>query len=256
MRIGVLLSTVMRLFSLVCGVALLVSAAAAHGDEPPPPDARALYEKGQTEFALGNFLDAAHQFEAAYRAAPQRQLLLYNIGQAYRAQYDLDHDPANLRRARAVYRSFADLTHDETARADARRQEQAVDAELRNAEQQAASARALKTPATFETTPPPVSQPTPPPVARTPPAVDKTPPPVDRTPSLVEVHTPELPPPAEPILARPPVEERTPVYRRWWLWTAVGVVLAGAAIATVVALGAPGGAAQPSSVGGNYMPAF
>ncbi|HEX6241775.1 MAG TPA: PEGA domain-containing protein [Polyangiales bacterium] len=35
-----------------------------------------------------------------------------------------------------------------------------------------------------------------------------------------------------------PRSERTPVYKRWWLWTIVGVVVAGAVTGTVVALNA------------------
>jgi hypothetical protein len=55
----------------------------------------------------------------------------------------------------------------------------------------------------------------------------------------VELAPPRLPTPAEVAAGRagdrpavdatPPPADRTPVWRRWWLWTAVGVAIAGTA---------------------------
>lgn len=78
----------------------------------------------------------------------------------------------------------------------------------------------------------PTPKPTPPP-ASTPP---------DAPPSAIE------PPPAH-VTAPPEAEEEgTPVYKSWWLWTAVGVVVAGGVAAAVIVAtqsGGPGG--EPSN---------
>jgi tetratricopeptide (TPR) repeat protein len=48
-----------------------------------------------------------------------------------------------------------------------------------------------------------------------------------------------LQPQAPAIVAtQPPEPRRTPVYKKWWLWTAVGVVVAGAAVGLGVGLSA------------------
>lgn len=61
---------------------------------------------------------------------------------------------------------------------------------------------------------------------------------------------PEPPESATPLSDAPPQDERPPVYKRWWLWTVVGVVVAGAAVGTVLALRtsreSPGYAAVPA----------
>jgi hypothetical protein len=53
-------------------------------------------------------------------------------------------------------------------------------------------------------------------------------------PQAVPAAEPTQAPPAAPLEA--PRSERTPVYKRWWLWTVVGVVVAGAAVGTALAL--------------------
>jgi tetratricopeptide (TPR) repeat protein len=49
---------------------------------------------------------------------------------------------------------------------------------------------------------------------------------------------PLLPPvaPAAPAAPAPPPPEHTPVYKKWWLWTVVGVVVAGGAVGLGVGL--------------------
>ena len=44
------------------------------------------------------------------------------------------------------------------------------------------------------------------------------------------------PPPVAPTLTATAPPRRAPVYRRWWLWTAVGVVVAGAGVGLAVGL--------------------
>ena len=47
---------------------------------------------------------------------------------------------------------------------------------------------------------------------------------------------PEARPVSTAITATAPIEPRTPVYKKWWLWTAVGVVAAGAATAIALSI--------------------
>jgi tetratricopeptide (TPR) repeat protein len=71
----------------------------------------------------------------------------------------------------------------------------------------------------------------PPPAAAPPPAVV--------TPAPAVAPAPVLPPPA-------PVAEKQPLYKKWWLWTAVGAVAAGAAVGIAVAATTPRDAAIPA----------
>lgn len=64
-----------------------------------------------------------------------------------------------------------------------------------------------------------------------PPPVAPVPPPPAAKPDL-EVHQAPSQPATSPA---PPMEEETPVYKKWWLWTAVGVVAAGAITGIVLA---------------------
>ena len=50
--------------------------------------------------------------------------------------------------------------------------------------------------------------------------------------------------------APPPESDTTPVYKKWWLWTAVSVAVAGVVTGLAVGLTRPGGA--PDTPGGNY----
>jgi hypothetical protein len=56
----------------------------------------------------------------------------------------------------------------------------------------------------------------------------------------------ESPPPAVVVTAPPPSKKK-PLYRRWWLWTTVGV--GAAAVATAIALGVTLGGAQSGNEG-------
>jgi hypothetical protein len=94
--------------------------------DPVPVDsaatarAKELYRKGEMAFQIGNFNEAAQKFQESYAEAPVPKLL-WNIAQALRRQYELDHDLMKLRRAAAVLRNFRGATGDneELARAEA-----------------------------------------------------------------------------------------------------------------------------------------
>ncbi len=193
--------------------ALTLLSAVARADDAE--EARRLYHEGETAFGMGRFLDAAAAFERAYTLSHKSQLL-WNIAQAYRRQYDDDHDLGRLRHAIALYRNFIDLAPP-AERRDGTQALAAAEAELRARE--AAPAVPARSPV-----PTNGAKPTAPGslVEAKPPAATTV------TPTGVDAAESEEKKPA------------APVYKKWWLWTIVGVVAAGGAAAgTAVALGQP-----------------
>jgi tetratricopeptide (TPR) repeat protein len=94
---------------------LLMGAQTGRADQD---HARQLFREGSTAFDAGRFREAAVAFEAAYQES-KRPKLLWNLATAYRKQYDLDHDIANLRRAKAVFHNYVDLADPGGDRAEA-----------------------------------------------------------------------------------------------------------------------------------------
>jgi hypothetical protein len=94
---------------------MLVGAQTGRADQD---HARQLFRDGSAAFDAGRFREAAVAFEAAYQES-KRPKLLWNLATAYHKQYDLDHDPANLRRAKAVFHNYVDLADPGGDRAEA-----------------------------------------------------------------------------------------------------------------------------------------
>lgn len=77
-----------------------------------------------------------------------------------------------------------------------------------------------------------------PPAATTPAPAPTPPPPTTAT----------APPSNQALVASPaPPAERKPLYKQWWLWTAVGVVVAGGAVGLAVAFTTPHNASGPAN---------
>jgi hypothetical protein len=93
----------MRALVLVVLVGLVASTAQA--------DDRKLAEKyfraGERAYQAQNFEAAAHDFEAAYKAAPLPEIA-FSAAQAYRRQYRVDAQPEYVARAVALYRIYLD----------------------------------------------------------------------------------------------------------------------------------------------------
>lgn len=104
--------------------------AEAPSDAAAEAEAQRLFEEGSQAYNLGNFEAAIERFEAAYNLS-HASALLYNIGQAYSKRYEVDPDPAFLRKARVLYLNFAKINEaaGEDAR-DARDRVAAIDARL------------------------------------------------------------------------------------------------------------------------------
>jgi tetratricopeptide (TPR) repeat protein len=190
------------------GVALLTAAvvltvlapAAAHADPARLREARAHYEQAVADYNLDEYAPALAEFREAYRIKPDPSFL-FNIAQCHRK---LGQNEAALDYYRKYLRNLPDAPN----RADVER----IVAELHTKEtapQPDATPRPMPTPA-------PVVTPTPAPVPRL-----EAPTPA---PEASLIATPAAPPPPS-----------SPIYKRWWFWTGVGVIVVSAAVIGVVA---------------------
>lgn len=103
---------------------------AAGAEVSPEAEARRLFAEGSEAYNLGKFDVAIARFEAAYELS-HATALLYNLGQAYSKRYEVDPDPAHLRKARVLYLNFATISEAAGEDAlDARRRAEAIDAKL------------------------------------------------------------------------------------------------------------------------------
>jgi tetratricopeptide (TPR) repeat protein len=167
-------------------------------------EAREHYQSATAHFAVGEFGDAANEYQAAYKLKPD-PALLYNAAQSYR----LANNPE---RALILYKNYLQLYPNEANADEVRKQ---ID-KLKEAI--AAADRAKTSPPTGTTEPKQLpatsaSTPEPTPATKQPVAVATTTTPENQ--AVVERH-------------------ETPIYKRWWLWTIVGVVVAGGVITAAV----------------------
>ena len=165
------------------------------------PDDRALarshFRQGEAYQAAGAYDQALAEYQTAYRLTPL-PALLFNMGQASRLL-------GNKEAALDFYRRYLDAAPTGPGSDEARDHVAQLVVELREDK--------LRLPMPEVTTPAPA------PPEPTPPVVAPTPAPI--------ISTPDVAPAV--VLAAPP--RPTPIYRRWWLWTAVG------GVAVAVALG-------------------
>jgi len=188
--------------ALVALVAMLGGPAAAAEDGK---SARQLYDEATAAFGLGRYADAAAKYEAAFSVRPD-PALLYNAAQSYRLA-------GNKARALELYRNYVHLYPDRPNTADARNHI-------------AALSRALQdepAPAPGAGTPAPLPMPAAPPVTAAPVSAP--------APALATT----APAPVLVAAAGPGAEEQPSLVRRPWFWVAVGAVLAGGALAVVLA---------------------
>jgi tetratricopeptide (TPR) repeat protein len=196
---------VSRALILSC-IFLLVPAAARAEADDKHADAKVHYDKGTTLYDLGQYKEAAREFEEAFKIVSD-PALLFNIGQAYR----LGNEPASALRA---YRGFLRRFPNAKNRA-------VIENHIAALQKLVEEQKRVATSPPTETIPP-GTQPR------------ESVPPVPVAPQSAVVAAAPLPPPA------------TPVYKKWWLWTIVGVAAAGVGVGLGVGLTAQHGVAIPS----------
>lgn len=196
---------------LACLV-LLLSSANLWAAEPAGDEAKARVRKATGEYNLGQYIEAARDYEAAYLETLDANLL-FNVGQAYRLAGETD-------KAITAYRSYLRSNPPSDRRSLA-------ESKLRELEEKRASA------------PVPPSMPTTPALAPTPVVTPSPPAPV--APSITPDESPRAlaaPPRGEPsALVTEPVSEPPKsgaFYTRWPFWVLTGVVVAGGVVAAVV----------------------
>jgi len=184
-------------------VLLLASATAVAAD-----DAKAHYQKATAHFAVGEYHEAAVEYEEAFKLK-QDPAILFNAAQSFRLAGDNQ-------KALLLYNNIIKLYPSTQYAKDSKERIEKLS--------QATTAPPAAAPAPVTPIPPPA-----PVVVAPPPAIE----PATSTPGASATVVSSAPPPSAP--------ESHPVYTRWWFWTAVGVVAAGAAI-TAIAVSSGGSA--------------
>ena len=194
-------------------LSLLLVVGAARADRIN--EARALFEKAKTHFAVGEFSDAGENYLKAYKAKPD-PAFLYNAAQSFRLA-------GNNEKALILYKNYIQFYPDVTNSDDVRNQITKLKEAL------AASEKARSSPPTDTTQPQPMP-PEPTVAPRSSESANAPTPPTSARPDLMSKT--EL---------KPHHERSTPIYKKWWLWTIVGVVVAGGAVAAAVVATQPSG---------------
>jgi tetratricopeptide (TPR) repeat protein len=184
---------------LALGLSLCAPRSAVAAD----PSARTYAERAKVHYALGEFIDAAKEYQEAYRLQ-QDPAFLYNAAQSLRLAGENE-------RALVLYRNYIQFYPDEPNVAEVRAQI----AKLRQAIAAAPASRNAPPAKTAAEPPPPA------PAATSEPAPS------------VERPRPAAPSATLVATAPPPPRNKKPLYKQWWPWTIAAVVLAGGAAAAV-----------------------
>jgi tetratricopeptide (TPR) repeat protein len=203
--------------ALLVAALVNLSAPARAEDHAADREARAQFQRAESSFNLGKFEEALAAYEAAYKAKPLSGFL-FNIAQCQR---NLGHHE----RALFFYRRYLALEPESPNRA-------LVEGLIGEEEKKMAA-----------TEPPSPTAPAADPAVTPPAPPAAAPSPTPAAPAAVSPPPPDLNAPAPSATSSPmmiadaprmtPVETSPPIYRRWWFWTAVGAVVAGAVITTV-----------------------
>ena len=212
--------------ALVVGL-ILLSGGVARADDPDAEAARQHYKAATGHFAVGEFSDAAAEYEAAFKLH-QDPALLFNAAQARRLA-------GENQKALVLYKNFLHLYPSSPNIPVVREQIDKLQ------EVVAAEAKAKTSPPTNTVEPRPdqaqqQQQP--------PPATTTTPPPA----TAANTET-------------PPSNEKPPIWKKWWFWTAVGVVVVAAVVIPIAVIESqpawnnlppqgPGAPAARASIGG------
>jgi len=191
---------------LACFSLVLLVASMAHAEGEDVAAAREHYRRGNKAYDLGRYHEAAQEYEQAYEAKDD-PALLFNVAQAYRLAEDYKNA---LRAYRAFLRRMPRAPNREEVEARIADLQKLIDQQTRTKEA------------------PPEGPMAPQPNLQKAPAPAPTPTPTPKN----EVVKAEAPKPAQPQ------RETPPLYKRWWLWAAVGgVVVVGVALGVGLGVG-------------------
>jgi tetratricopeptide (TPR) repeat protein len=248
----------------------LAGASRVHAGEPPSSpkqQAKAHFVSGESHYNLNEFAEALREFKEGYRVYPD-PVFLFNLGQCER---QLDHPEEAIK----FYRSFLREQPKAPNRPDVLRKIDELEAALKTKEAEADKASAPLQPATVAHPAPLV--PIPAPDLAPPAGAAKGPagPPATAERNVATPPPSESVPPAQTLPATPPVTPEaventqnaidlssspapesqaeaggSPLYKRWWVWTAAAVVVAGAGVG-IYAATSGGGPGVPASVLGS-----
>jgi tetratricopeptide (TPR) repeat protein len=191
-----------------------VLAGVARGDEPArspghAAEARELARTGIRLYEIGEYDDAIAQFKKSYAADPN-PMILFNLAQAYRFKRDWTQ-------AQRMYENYLRLMPHPPNRAVV--QALIVEMKKKADEEELVDGHGK---AARDNTPVIIM-----------PAPDTTPQPVTPTPVPAPV---VVAPDATKLIVVVPPPPRRPIYKRWWLWTAVGAGVAAVAVGLGVGL--------------------
>jgi hypothetical protein len=202
--------------SVLLFAALLMLSSVARADDAA--DAKMHYQKATAHYAVGEYREAAAEYEAAYKAK-QDPALLYNAAQSHRLANDNQ-------KALLLYRNIVKLYPTSKYAAEAKD-------------------RIEKLEQAIATTQSPPNQPAPVELGKTPPA--GAPPavtpvqPISPAAPATSAPPPSAPPPTDSASATvtatapAPASAGTPIYTKWWFWTIVGAAVVGGTVAIIAA---------------------
>jgi len=212
------------LFAGIAGL-LLIALPVRPAGAAPADDAKAHYQKATAHFAVGEYREAAIEYQEAFKIK-QDPALLYNAAQSFRLAGDNQ-------KALLLYNNVVRLYPGTSFAAESKEH---------IAKLNAAPAQ----------TPGPAG---PPPAQPVVPVAPVTTPPPAAAPPPAATPIPAAPAPAPaPVVSAPPVgptapgpEPAHPIYTRWWFWAAAGAVVA-AGVVTAVALSSGGSSGSWNNV--------
>jgi len=191
----------MRSVAVFLLASALLPAARAQAQKARVEEAKRHYEEGTTAFNLGDYQTAITEYKAAYKLRPE-PVLLYNIGQSCRLANDLQQ-------AVFFYRAYLRNATNAPNRHE-------VEERISRLEEQIALQRS-----------PPNNQL---PIGGASPPQDpgRAPPPAESAPAAPAAAAASTNATGPLVVAPTPAgrAKTTPVYKKWWLWTAVGAVAA------------------------------
>jgi tetratricopeptide (TPR) repeat protein len=190
----------------ILAVLVIVAALGGIASADDASNAKKFFLSGSKHFDLGEYTDALNDFKEGYRLKDD-PVFLYNIAQCHRL---LNQNTEALR----AYKTYLRRAPTAANRDEVERKIAAIE------EAQAAANKATTTPPN-QVLPPngPGGEPA---TTTTAPATTETQPG-----SSANALTASAPPPSD----------RTPIYKKWWLWTAVGVVAVGAGLGIGLGVG-------------------